>query len=448
VPVVSCPKCDTNLKIPDGASGNVRCPKCASIFPVGAKPIAPAFEVVEEAPVRAPKRPAEPEVLEPDFDVVDEPKPRKKVVAADEDEDVRPRSRSRRRRDDDDDDRPRRKGRRDYEAEDDWQPAGKASSFGPARVGMLMLSISLWLYLGTFVLLGFFLLIAWIGASIPQGLMIVTGLLGLSNWIAALIGLGFCIAGPAKSRGLAIAATAVAAVHLIMAFVVANNDKSAQFGMTTIQMVSGLNKFQRFTDIMKKMEKETDAKRREDLQKELRDLSESERGRSAPFSMDEGRPTARTGEEMRWHDIATLHLYCDQFIAILAYQSKSFSDYILGFLSGLVEVARLILIVLLIGSVARAARDHDTAEKSTLATFLAGGATILAMIIVVIVAVIMDTMKPSTPKSFDEAMKSAKNALTWPILGELAVYAVHIGSLVLPAILALAAKSSAARRAR
>jgi hypothetical protein len=447
VPVVSCPRCATNLKIPDGASGNVKCPKCATIFAV-AKPVAPAFEVVEEPPAPLPKRPARPEVLEPDFDVVEEPKPRKKVVAADDDEDDRPRGRPRR-EDDDEDGRPRRKGRRrDDDDEGDWQPAGKGSSFGPAKVGMLMLSISLWLYVGTFALLGFFLLIAWIGASIPQGLMIATGLLGLSNWIVAVIGLGFCIAGPARSRGLAIAATAVAAVHLILAFVVANNDKSAQFGMTTIQMVSGLNKFQRFTDIMKKMEKETDSKRREDLQKELRDLSDSERGKNAPFSLEEGRPTARTGEEMRWHDLATLQLYSDQFIAILAYQSRSFSDYVLGFLSGLVEVARLVLIVLLIGSVARAARDHDTAEKSTLATFLAGGATILAMIIVVIVAVIMDNIKPSTPKSIDDAMKSAKNMMTWPILGELAVYAVHIGSLILPAILALGAKSALARRAR
>ena len=316
---------------------------------------------------------------------------------------------------------------------------------------MLMLSISLWLYLGTFVLLGFFLLIAWMGASIPDGLMIVTGLLGLSNWIVALIGLGFCIAGPAKSRGLAIAATAVAAVHLAMAFVVANNEKSGYFGMSSIQVLSGLNKLERFTDLMKKMEKETDSRRREELQKELRDLSESERGKDAPFTLDDGRITTRTertSSDMRWRDLATLHLYSDQFIAVLAYQSKGFSDYILSLLAGLLEVARLVLIVLLIGAVARAARDHNTAEKSLLATFLAGGATILAMIILVLLAVIMDNKEPSTPKSPDDLVKSVKNMMTWPILAELAVYAVHIASLVLPALLALAAKNAALRRAR
>jgi hypothetical protein len=431
----------------------VKCPKCTTIFSVAVKPTAPAFEVVEDEPAPAPKRKAEP--LEPDFDVVEEPRSRKRAVPADDDDD-RPRSKRRRDdrddRDDDDDDRPRRKGRRrDYDEEDDWQPAAKGGSFGPARVGMLMLSISLWIYLATFALLGLFVLIAWMGASIPDGLMIVIGLLGISNWIVALIGLGFCIAGPAKSRGLAIAATAVAVIHLIMAFVVANNEKSGYFGASSIQALSGLNKLERFTDIMKRIEKETDPRRRDDLQKELRDLSESERGKKAPFELEDGRPTLRAeraGPDMRWRDLGTLNLYSDQFIAVLAYQSKGFSDYILALLAGLLEVARLVLIVLLIGAVARAARDRHLADRSLLATFLAGGATILAMVILVLIAVIVDNSKPSTVKSPDDLVKEIKGMMTWPILGELAVYGVHLASLVLPAILALGARNAALRRSR
>jgi hypothetical protein len=422
----------------------VKCPKCATIFPVAAKPAAPAFEVVEDAPAPVSKLPARPEVLEPDFDVVDEPKPRRK--SADDDDDGRPRGKRRRDYDEDDDDRPRRKkGRRDdYEEEDDWQPAGKASSFGPARVGMLMLSISLWLYLGTFVLLGFFLLISWIGASIPDGLMIVTGLLGLSNWIVALIGLGFCIAGPAQSRGLAIAATAVAAVHLIMAFVVANNEKSARFGVHSVQLLSYINKLDRAMDIAKKLQTETDPRRREALQEELRDLSDS--GSRGSLGFDD-RP-GRSSSEMRWRDLATLQVYSDQFIAVLSYESKLFSDYVLALLSGLLEVARLVLIVLLIGAVAKAARDRNTAQKSLLASFLAGGATIVAMIVLVLLAVIMEDSKPKLDKSPEENLKTLKSTMTWPVLCELAVYAVHIASLVLPALLALAAKNAALRRTR
>src|SRR4051795_12650396 len=88
VPLVACPKCATTLKIPDGASGNVKCPKCGMIFPVAAKhAAAPAFEVVEEFPAPAPKPAAKPQPIEPDFEVVDEPKPKKKVLALDDDDD-------------------------------------------------------------------------------------------------------------------------------------------------------------------------------------------------------------------------------------------------------------------------------------------------------------------------------------------------------------------------
>jgi hypothetical protein len=107
-----------------------------------------------------------------------------------------------------------------------------------------------------------------------------------------------------------------------------------------------------------------------------------------------------------------------------------------------------VLIVLLIGGVARAAREHVTADKSTIATFMAGGATLAAMVVVVLVMVILDSSKSNTPKSLEEAQKSAKSLMTWAILGELLVYAIHVGSLVMPAVLSLQAKNAAARRAR
>jgi len=60
VPVIACPKCPTQLKVPDGVSGNTRCPKCGTIFPV----VKPAFEVVEEPPRPAP-RPAPKSTITP-----------------------------------------------------------------------------------------------------------------------------------------------------------------------------------------------------------------------------------------------------------------------------------------------------------------------------------------------------------------------------------------------
>lgn len=441
MPLVSCPKCATNLKIPDGAAGNVKCPKCNTIFPVS-KP-APAFEVVEDEPPKpakpaapAPKPAAKPEVLEPDFEVVDETKPGKKKVVriieidADDLDDL----------DDDDDDRPRKKKkkkRRDYDEDDDdepWQPASKGGSFGPAKVGMLLVAISLWLYVGTFALLAFFLMIAWAGASIPSGLMILTGLLGLGNWIVALIGLGFCIAGPSKSRGLAIAATSVAAVHLVMAFVVANNEKSINPGHAAIALASFSSTADKIKSLGEKAMKETDPAKRREYERELREYLDDRRGSVEGSSRS----------EMRWPDLATLLPYPDILIAQLAYESRHFSDYVLGLLSGLLEVARLILIVLLIGAVGHAARDREVSDRSIYATIGFSIGMGVALLVWLIIRVIGEESTKSTTAS----ASAGKGQLHWFIAGAMIVYLVHLGTLVLPAILGMNAKSAAAYRAR
>jgi len=431
VPLVACPKCATNLKIPDGASGNVKCPKCTTIFPVVAKPVAPAFEVVEDAPRPA----AKPQPLEPDFEVVDEPKPKRKAVVADDDDDYdRPRGRRRRDYDDDEDDRPRKKKRRrDYEDDDDWQPVGNRGAFNAAKVGMLLVSISLWMYVGTFALLALFLLIAWMGASIPSALMIITGLVGLANWVVALIGLGFCIAGPSKSRGLAIAATAVAAVHIIMAFVVANNEKSVNPGVVGIGLASFSSRADRIKSLGEKAIKESDPSRRNAIEKELRELLED--------SGSIGGLNRKS--EMRWPDLATLMPFSDILIAELSYDSKGFNDYVLGLLSGLLEVARGVLLILLIGSVAHAAREHDVGERSTMAMIGFSIATAVAMVVWLIIRVITEESgKSSTSAS------AGKSQLHWFIAGAVVVYLIHLGSLVFPAVLSLGAKNAAARRGR
>jgi hypothetical protein len=84
-----------------------------------------------------------------------------------------------------------------------------------------------------------------------------------------------------------------------------------------------------------------------------------------------------------------------------------------------------------------------------IATFIAGGATVVAMIVIIIFAVIIhESMSSTTLKSAEDFKKAIKRPLNWGAAAELLVYAIHLGSLVMPAMLALAAKSSAARRAR
>lgn len=485
MPFVSCPKCATNLKIPDGASGNVKCPKCAAIFPVAAKPAAaPAFEVVEDVPSPAPKRVAKPEVLQPDFDVVEDPKPKKKVVEADyDDEDDRPRSKRRRDYDDEEDDRPRRKKghRRDYEEEDDWQPAGKSGA-GSAKVGMLMLVISLWLYFATFAVLALFMLIAWVGGYISTGLMVIPGITGLANWVCAAVGLGFSIAGPARSRGLAIAATAVAGVHLVLSFVIANNTDAGLFSDRTVQVVGLMNKA---SAARLESTSTTDAKERAEKAKEVKEFLEEHKDELQDLTYYEAKLRAKGGEEresvrelkppsaMRWSDLSTLIPFADDFIAVLSYHNKLFGDYVFGLLGGLIEVARLVLIVLLIGSLSRALKGHEAADRAKFGLIAVGVGIGVAMLISVLVTMMIDNAKedqkkawennrPSAsemrqdPSSIETAQKAAREKVRSAestmkhsaAAGGLLTNLLYAGMLILPIIAAHGAYSVAARRAR
>jgi hypothetical protein len=67
---------------------------------------------------------------------------------------------------------------------------------------------------------------------IDDGFFILAGLPGLANWILAIVGLSFCIAGPARhgARGLAIATLAVAAGHLLTMFVIIFTKESMASG--------------------------------------------------------------------------------------------------------------------------------------------------------------------------------------------------------------------------
>lgn len=484
MPLIACPKCATNLKIPDGASGNVKCPKCSTIFSVGATTPAPAFEVVDDTPAAPPPQKPAPRraAPEPDFEVVDEPKPRpkKKVTAvADDDDDDRPRSKRRRDDDEDDDeDRPRRKKKR-HDDDDDWRPTSSRSSYGAAKVGMLLIVISLWLYLGTFALLALLLLIAWLGASIPTGLMIVPGLLGVANWVVALIGLGFCIAGPSRARGLAIATTAVAAVQIAMAFVVANDLKSGLFAAGSIQTASSYNRTERLMRLSKAAAKNPNGPEAKELQEEFKNRQDrdddnsllvgmlqfagSQATKSDQTDLDRVLREKKFESKMRWLDLATLFPFFDRLIAVLSYNSNFFSDYVLAFLSGAVEVARLILLILTIGAVARAVKAHDAADKATVGVIAAAIAFGVALLVTLLIYVMLDSNASDLKKAFEKAatnppsasssdkdpfqdfMRGAKN---WACAGDLLLYLMHGGVLVLPIIAAHGAYSVAARRAR
>lgn len=419
MPVLSCPKCPTKLKVPDGVSGNTRCPKCGTVFPVST----PAFEVVEEAPAPKPapksaatRRPVSPPPPPPhDFEVVEE-EPKKKRVVADEDDDIL-RTKRKRRRDDDDDDEdeddrgraPRGKKKKRYfddddDFGDDWQPraAGTRASgaFAKGKTGALLLGISFWLNLAAYGLLALYTLIAWVmmseasSSSSSRGsrggggdgefldlIVILPGLIGLGAWIVGLVGASIAIAGPRKSRGMAITATVFCSLHLILV------------GVTFSNLQDDLGSF----------------------------------GRSIPGL-----------GKVAWIAVASLLPALDTFLPMLFYQSKAIGgDYIIAVLAGACEAARLIFALLALKALANAARDFDASEKSGYGVMIVSGVMGAVAILTLLIAIILQEGK-------------FKSLNTYANLSLGTVFLMYLGYAVMmlsPAIAAMATKTACDRRA-
>jgi hypothetical protein len=431
--------------------------------------------------------------------VDDKPVAKKKPMSLD-DEDDRPRGRHRdeddqddqprgRRRREEDDDRPRRKPRRDDDEDDDrgrgrrkgrrdeddrddfddydYAPPPKGSKFGVGRVGVLLLLISLSLYAGSMALHALFLLVALVGVAVPSGLGVMTGIMGLANWVVGLVGLGLCIAGPRRARGLAIAALSVAAVHLILAFVTANHTGSAVFSSRAVWALSAGNRAENLIqlqkDLQKEMQKNPSSARAKQLREELDSYREDNRG---PVVIgDDDRPV-RSSADMRWPDLVTFLPQLDELIVVLAYQAKIGFEkgwYLLGFFTGLLELARLILIAVLIGALARAAKRGDAESKAKIGWIVGASAVGTCLLVYLLTAVIMDSYTSDLKKSFtnsapsgqvdmekqfEKVRSTGRAILRWNGVGELLVYLAHTGSLVMPMLAALTVFTATGRRGR
>ncbi|MBN9524334.1 hypothetical protein J0H58_38440, partial [bacterium] len=282
--------------------------------------------------------------------------------------------------------------------------------------------------------------------------------------------------------GLAIATTSVAAVHLILAFVVANNERSAGFGSASIPALSMVNREERRQNLNKEMIKEMQSnpngQRVKDLRAEL---------------ADSGRDLSRIGgsDGMRWPDLATALPRLDSLVAVLAYSSRGFEYYLWSLFAGLFELARLVLLGLLLGALARAAKDHRAEDQAKFGWIAGSGAVGVGLLVVLLAAVMAKsaaedaaraiTAGPSTPPpSFqfapggnfqqqqaehqrqmddwrrqqqDEAERAQQRfrslvraPLNYLSAAELLVFALHAGALVLPALAAFGVFRSMGRR--
>jgi hypothetical protein len=464
VALVNCPKCSAALKIADGSTAAIRCPKCKNVFRPPASQ--PAFEVVNEepappppkAPPRAVPKPIAKPVARPasEFEVVDEPAPpkKKRVVVDLDDEDDRPRKRRRveeedeednrprgRRRDDDEDeedeedDRPRKKKkrRRDYDDDDD-----RRRSVGPAKTGLLLLSISLWIYGGAVALVAFFMLLGWLGLGLGYFMFVIAGIAGLANWIVAIVGISFCIANP-RVRGLAIATMCVAAAHLGLTFYDAT-DKSTTKTSETIRIGNGTQTTERTERtggrlhfLMQGVALSGYSSRLqsigERLQKNPRDEAASKDAQEVVKDLQEaGKSWENPG--LYWVDFVTMLPLFDGILDELVYDSKHLSGRVVSLLAGACELARLILIVLLVGAVARAGRAGAAAGKSQAALVGVCVAAGACVIVSFVMSLIVHEGKPSL---------STLRHLLMVVL--ILLYLAHAAMALVSALVAQVAKS-------
>ncbi len=403
MPVVQCPKCPTKLKVPDGSSGNTRCPKCAAVFAVGAPK--PAFEVVEDdappskpAPKVAPKPPPKPapKSAEPEFEVVEDA-PKKKAAArkADDDDDeeieiiefdekgnelsravLKPKKKRRDEEDDDEeddeDDRPKKKKkkRRDDDGFPEWRPAPKsAGAFRTAKTGARLASIAFWLNCSAYGLIALYLFIGFaminlrsdlgmggMGGDTFEILMVLPGLLGTGGWVLGLVGFGFMCAGPQKARGVSIAATVMAVIHLtLMIIVFVNAGKGLQ----------GL-------------------------------------GRGVL-----GDP--------RWTLMSGSLVVLDVVPAVLIYVSRTFgeSDFLLVLFAAVFELLRHIVGLMAVKATAEAARDGDAGHRATVGMLSLGSTVGIAAIVLTLLVVIMEQAKAGRISPFFKVLILTYIGFAW-----------------------------------
>jgi hypothetical protein len=236
-----------------------------------------------------------------------------------------------------------------------------------------------------------------------------------------------------------------------MAMVVANDRKAGAYGFGSMWGQTTLHQSKRVLDLQKRISNERDPARLKRLSEEYQDALEKMR------EMISEPPHVR--DSMRWGDVATLSPYSDTLVGTLAYPSEDdglvagaskdakFSEYLLPLFGGLLEVARLVLLILVVGAVAGAVRARDPARKAGAFAILVGVAAVLAMVIIVVVLAVADSSKASVTGDPKKAMDEGTKLINTVTVGEMLCYLTHLVSLIFPALLA-ASTYSACRRAR
>jgi hypothetical protein len=317
----------------------VRCPACKSVFSAASSVVPAASqeelddrEEIEERPRTKRGRAAQ---------SADRQTPRKKPArrAVDEEAKTQPVNRD---FDPPDPEERSRKPRRSH-VDDGLDPDERAAlkqAFDRAAWGGKLIWISILLFMLSMILIiGFWFETAF-GSASPV-LLVLAGLIGLLNWLLALIGVSLCLSGPPSPGhwGYGISALVVTALHLMMLLLLAGHGKEYSAGRATDAPV----------------------------------VSGSERWALVPTRLD------------------TLILY----LTFLVYPNQGLiprGSIGLSIVVGVVEVVRIVLIMMLLSCLARAAGDEELSHDCTRAGGIASfGPGILSVLMLLYVMAVIET---------------------------------------------------------
>jgi LSD1 subclass zinc finger protein len=338
-----CPNCRSGLEVPDGTTALVRCPACKTVF-------APADGAAheedetdeEEQPKAKPRKPARDEEAEDD-------RPRKKRSAKrsreeeDEEDEDEPETKNRDFDPETEDEAKQRKKRRKPAADDSLTPeerAARRAAFERAAWGCRLIWISFALFMLSMVLIIiFYFQLALVRLVAPSTVYItLAGVLGLLNWIVAAVGIGLCLSGPRAPGhwGYGISAAVATAVHLVMVLALVSQGKEPGVASAA-------------------------------------DSTEVTRWELLPTRLD-----------------ATMF-----YLTMIVYQDQGFTpkgQLLVSMITGVVEMTRTVLIMMMLSCLARAALDEDLAHKCTRAAGIAsGGPGLIALIMFLLVAALVET---------------------------------------------------------
>jgi LSD1 subclass zinc finger protein len=347
--LLTCPKCRSGLEVPDGTTALVRCPACKTVF----KPSDSAAPEPEEEEKDAEDEGDEKPKARKPKRAEDKPKkPRKSKRDEDEDdEDEEEKPKAENRDFDpitDEEDRKRKRKRR-RPVDDELTPEEKAarrSAFIRATWGVRLIWISFVLFMFSMLLIGIYFFQFGVSRFVTPTPAFVTaaGFFGLLNWILAAVGVGLCLSGPRAPGhwGYGIAAAVAVVVHGIFVLVLVAQDREYCVGRNADRL------------------------------------------------------TSDTGSA-RWSMLATRLDVTTFYLTAVLYPTEqtavpSKDPMTLSMVTGVLEMIRTVLIMMLLSCMAQAALDKELAHKCTRTAGIAsGGPGLVALLMLGFVAFVVET---------------------------------------------------------